>query len=507
VDAGTGEDIMDGCVRFILPDAWIKISPLEDTNAVNEQHEITATVQQNDGTGWTNAPDGTLVTFSLLNNSAGASFVPLAGNTCTTTVGVCSVFINTSTPGSVDIHATTTFDVAGQTLHRETDGSAGSSGDAEKTYVDGYITITPDEDTNPVGQSHTFTITAYAQGDAPDSWIITPTVTPAPDTQSDTCVSPAVAPDGMSASCTLTINNNDAGVFTASAEADLIFGSSTVSVKTDGVAPNSGDAQKTYVEPDYSFEKYINGNEADTLADAVLTTAGASLTFRYEVNNTGSVSIVWAGLTDDVFGDLTTECGLPKTIAVAGSAFCEITRTAGDFPSGKRNVGTASVTGLGDLSDPAWYKTSEELYYMIYLPFIVKNEGYPCGWQQPDPDEPANDMWESATPYNYGAWRGRTFWSPVAAPGWEGNDTDWYRWLAEWTGTHWVWPENLSSGIRVYIRVYQASGEPYHPLELLAYGEGRLEMYLEGGEVYYVKVTNIGGYPPKVGCYDLLLDP
>ena len=116
---------------------------------------------------------------------------------------------------------------------------------------------------------------------------------------------------------------------------------------------------ETPEQPAYSFEKYVNGQDADTLAEAVEVDAGDTLTFRYEVSNDGNVPIQWTGLTDDVFGDLTTECGgFPRAIPVGGSDSCQITRTAGDYPEGMQNVGTASVTGLDDQTDPAWYETA-----------------------------------------------------------------------------------------------------------------------------------------------------
>src|SRR6185369_11549390 len=114
---------------------------------------ITATVQQDDGipagapgdavTGFGPAPNGTTVTFSLLNNTAGATFVG-GVSTCTTTGGTCSVQINTNTPGAVDIHATTTFSVGGVSLTRSTGSGGLNSADAHKVYVAGSITIVKD---------------------------------------------------------------------------------------------------------------------------------------------------------------------------------------------------------------------------------------------------------------------------------------------------------------------------------------------------------------------------
>src|SRR4029079_10020172 len=138
----------------VQPDARIVLSPLTATNEVNSPHTITATVSQDDQlasgstggdgtTGFGPAPNGTTVTFSLANNAAGASFVNNV-STCTTTGGTCSVQINTTTPGGVDIQATTTFSVLTVSLTRASrDGLSGDSANAHKTYVDADIAVTP----------------------------------------------------------------------------------------------------------------------------------------------------------------------------------------------------------------------------------------------------------------------------------------------------------------------------------------------------------------------------
>ena len=152
------------------PDAQIDLTPLDATNEVGDPHTITATVQQDDtlpagppgdnADGYGPAPDGTLVTFSLLNNVANAVFVG-GVNTCLTSggTGQCSVQIVTSTAGGVDIHATTTFSVQGVSLTRATGTGGLNSADAHKTYVDAQIDVTPLDDTNPVNQPHTINAT------------------------------------------------------------------------------------------------------------------------------------------------------------------------------------------------------------------------------------------------------------------------------------------------------------------------------------------------------------
>jgi len=137
-------------VTFV--DGRIVISPLTATNNVNEAHTFTVNVYQNPGNGEVVSPN-TLVTFSLLNNTAGASFV--SGNTCTTNnLGECSVQINTSTPGNVEVNALANITVDQVGIVRSTDGTHGSSVNGSKSYVAGRIIIV--KQTLPDGDSAKF---------------------------------------------------------------------------------------------------------------------------------------------------------------------------------------------------------------------------------------------------------------------------------------------------------------------------------------------------------------
>ncbi|MEM7531343.1 MAG: SdrD B-like domain-containing protein, partial [Chloroflexota bacterium] len=111
------------------------------------------------------------------------------------------------------------------------------------------------------------------------------------------------------------------------------------------------------VNPSFTFEKTIEDQEADTLAEAVQAAVNDALAFEYEVENTGDVQIEWTTLNDDVFGNLTSDCNLPTIIPVGGSASCTITRPAEDAPTGKRNIGTVNIRNVGTADDPAWYIT------------------------------------------------------------------------------------------------------------------------------------------------------
>lgn len=145
----------------------------------------------------------------------------------------------------------------------------------------------------------------------------------------------------------------------------------------------------------------------------------------------------------------------------------------------------------------------------IFLPYTIK-QGLPCGWNDPDDDEPGNDLWTSPhVPYGSGLFYHRTFWSLTQPEGQKGNDPDWFKWKVEWTGIHWLWTQNLDpSSLRIKLFVCWATGEPANPLACEvageAYGPGQLKVELEQGQTYFVLVTNLTS--PQVGCYSLRLE-
>jgi hypothetical protein len=131
-----------------------------------------------------------------------------------------------------------------------------NSGNLTKRWVDAFVTI-GETAVNDTGDPHTFTITATAipSGASPVRFSsITTSLTPVPETVSSTCDTPTVSADGLTATCTLTVNSSVAGVFVANATARLSIGGTAVVRSTDSaVAPagpgGSGPATKTYVAP------------------------------------------------------------------------------------------------------------------------------------------------------------------------------------------------------------------------------------------------------------------
>ncbi|HET9564071.1 MAG TPA: SpaA isopeptide-forming pilin-related protein [Mycobacterium sp.] len=169
-----------GAATKVFVDAKISVSPLTDTNGITELHTITATVQQDagNGSGFVNAPDGTLVTFTLLNNTANAVFVPAGVNTCNTTGGSCSIQITSATAGSVDVNASTTFSVGGVSLTRATGTGGNNSANANKVFVAGTLRwLKNDQDGNPLGGA-TFRVCRIANFDSSTNTFvpISPTV-------------------------------------------------------------------------------------------------------------------------------------------------------------------------------------------------------------------------------------------------------------------------------------------------------------------------------------------
>lgn len=231
-------------------DARISLTP-DGVNEINDPHPVTAIVEVNNGTnGW--QPAGAGLTVTLTEDGPGD--IPA---TCTTAAnGQCTVNLTSSAPGVSSVNASVTVDVLGETITRTTgtalNTTAGGSGALTKRWIDGSISITPSA-VNPVGAEHVFTITATAvpSGAGSPSFVISPSVTPAPDSISTTCATPTVV--GNTSTCTVTINNNDPGVFTANASVDITVGGVTITRNTDpsdaiSAGPaGSGPATKRYV--------------------------------------------------------------------------------------------------------------------------------------------------------------------------------------------------------------------------------------------------------------------
>lgn len=293
VSVGTNDDVI--CVYTNnKPEAQIDVDPLSAFNKVGDKHVITATVKVHNGDGiYGDAADGTLVTFSLTNNTALASFV--GGNTCTTTAGFCSVTINATVTGGVDIHASSDPVELGVTIHVETDGVGDNSANAHKTYENARITITPATSTNEVGSPHTFVVevdqdTGSGFVPVPAGTLANAIASPAP-----TSLDVSDCNDGVDASgqCNVIITSSVAGVFTITARSTVVVNGVTFKLQTNGIGSNSGPATKTYVDASlalspqqaendvndpHTITVHVTKNDGSGVTDAVGVTVVFSIT-------------------------------------------------------------------------------------------------------------------------------------------------------------------------------------------------------------------------------------
>jgi len=327
-------------------DAFITIAPQTKDNEVGNAHVFTVTFTALPG-------NATPVTFGTIS----ASVAPTAGltedvSTCGSptvngNTATCTLTINSNTAGTYTANATGAVTIGGAQLSRTTapDGSAagpGGSGPATKHYVDANISIGPNG-INPVGQEHVFTIVVNALpgGASPVSFAnITPTVQPQPNTMSTTCGSPVISNGGLTATCTLTVDNSLANVFQANASADITMGTVTVHRATDGTHGSSGPATKTYVDASVAIGPSADNEVGHAHIFTVTVTAIPS----------GASPVVFTSITTNVTptpGSMTSTCGSPT---INGDvATCTVTinnSTAGVFTANATAVVTMGGTAV-----------------------------------------------------------------------------------------------------------------------------------------------------------------
>lgn len=197
----------------------------------------------------------------------------------------------------------------------------------------------------------------------------------------------------------------------------------------------------------------------------------------------------------------------------------------GTITSTPTNTPTATPSGTPTATStatPTATNTPKPGEAWIFLPYIMKHglpvptptwtpTSQPCGWNDPDDEEPGNDFWKGPNvPYGSGLFPNRTFWSVTQPADKKGNDPDWFQWRVDRTGTHWLWTQDLDPGsLRIWLFVYRAIGDPPDSLEPIAWGEaygrGELSAELVQGQKYYVEVNNLTS--PEIGCYSLYLEP
>ncbi len=249
-------------------DAKIIIAP-DDTNEVGDPHTFTVTVFADNGDGIDNdgmmgtfdavgAGDDVTVTLTSINGASAVPAGPFAG--VTNASGQFSVTFTSATAGQVIGSATSNVDVGGLVLVRSTDGTGNNSGPARKTFVDAKIIIAPD-DTNAVGDPHTFTVTVFADnGDGIDNdgtmgtfdavgagEDVTVTLTSI-NGASAVPPGPFVGVTNANGQFSVTFTSATAGQVIGSATSNVDVGGLVLVRTTDGTGNNSGPARKTFVD-------------------------------------------------------------------------------------------------------------------------------------------------------------------------------------------------------------------------------------------------------------------
>jgi uncharacterized repeat protein (TIGR01451 family) len=239
------------CEPLQVVDANIQISPLTATNEVGSPHVFTAHVNVNDGSGWANAPVGTLVGFSKLSGPG-----TLSAPSCTTVAatGDCSITLSSATAGLTTLRASTAPVVGGLTLNRATgDLQVGDSADAVKTWVDANIQISPLTATNPLSTNHTLTghvnVNTGTGGfvDAPNGTTISFSLTNSGGATASFVGPNSCTTSGLTGSCDVVINSSTAGTTTIKASTDVTVGGLLLHRETgDAKVGDSDDATKKW---------------------------------------------------------------------------------------------------------------------------------------------------------------------------------------------------------------------------------------------------------------------
>jgi hypothetical protein len=272
--------------NFELCDATIDIGE-DDVNDVGEPHTFNVEVNTTVAGAPSPAPDGTIVTVTL-EDANGDPITPTTDTCATGTVGgTCSVTFSSNVAGTITGHAEADVVVGDTTIHVETGGTVDNP-DAFKVFVDGRISITPD-DVNGIGESHTFVVDVDKDAGAGAGFVaatvgnvdVTLTATDGAvvvlDAAASTCDDAQPAGDNLDANgqCTMKFTSNTTGTVTGHATVtmpiDTTEGQITITRQTDGVdgpgdSDNSDDAVKEFV--DGSLAWFKNDDQGNRLGGA-----------------------------------------------------------------------------------------------------------------------------------------------------------------------------------------------------------------------------------------------
>ncbi len=283
------------------------------------------------------------------------------GTTTQSNVTVTDSMISPNTRVCTSLAPGATCSLTGTYTVTQADVDAGSIVNTAGVTSDDITTAVEDVETTPVAQTDSLAIDKPApanadgdsSGDVSVGDVLTYTITATNDgttTQSNVVVSdPMISPSSTTcttlapgATCVLT------GTYTVT-QADVDAGSitNTAGVTSDDIttAVEDGNVQTIVASPELSMTK--------TAVETNFTAVGDTISYNYEVTNTGNVSITGLSVTDDKIATVT--CPV-TSLAPGASTTCTATYTVtqADLDAGSvTNNADADATPSGGTLTPA----------------------------------------------------------------------------------------------------------------------------------------------------------
>jgi hypothetical protein len=367
-DCPVGNQTTSSGSQAAIVTAKISIAP-DATNRVGASHTFTVTLQKDLGLGGGFvAAAGEHVDVTLTDSNGATHSAPTG--TCTNAGantdanGQCTITFTSPTTGQVTGHASSTLSVSGSVSFTvETNGVAPNSADAVKTFVDAKIAIAPDA-TNEVGHSHTFTVTldkdlgngggfVPAAGEHVDV-TLTDSDGAVHSAPTGTCTNAGANTDA-NGQCTITFTSPTAGKVTGHATSTLSVNTVSITVQTNGVSPNSGDAVKTFVDANiqinpptatnpvntnHTLTGHVNINAGDGLG-FVNAPADTLITFSLQ-NSNGATAVFVGGVNTCTTAGGTGSCTVQITSPTTGTTSIHAATdvTVGGVPLHRETDGT-----------------------------------------------------------------------------------------------------------------------------------------------------------------------
>src|SRR2546428_366050 len=161
----------------------------------------------------------------------------------------CTVVITSATTGTTVVSATSSIPLTGDgSVTRTTDGTAGNSNPASKTWGDATIAITPATATDGESAEQGKSVAVGARRIIKGNRRKTERITRGPGSfvGSPTC---SYTGGGSTARCTVVITSAATGTTVVAASSSIpLTGDGSVARTTDSTAGNSGPASKTWVD-------------------------------------------------------------------------------------------------------------------------------------------------------------------------------------------------------------------------------------------------------------------